>query len=78
MNEMQKLGSFLGAKFNKILELLDQKSGSDHVHAVATTKADGFMSKDDKVKLDGIGSYEEMVVAFNTAVGEESPFYETV
>lgn len=33
---------------------LDDKSNSEHVHIVATANANGFLSADDKAKLDGI------------------------
>lgn len=37
-------------------EALDGKAASSHAHAVATTASDGFMSKADKAKLNGIAT----------------------
>lgn len=51
------------------------KSDLNHIHSDATSETSGFMSAADKVKLDNVGSYDEMVEAFNTTVGEGSAFY---
>lgn len=40
---------------------LDGKSASGHGHDAATTSTNGFMSKDDKVKLDGITASADSV-----------------
>lgn len=47
----------LSANQGKVLKgLIDGKSNSGHTHSTATTKASGFMSSTDKVKLDTLAS----------------------
>ena len=41
---------------NEIDNKLNGKSDSDHTHTTATVSVDGFLSKEDKVKLDGIAT----------------------
>ena len=37
-------------------DALDSKASSSHTHSTATTSADGFMSSEDKAKLNGVAS----------------------
>lgn len=42
---------------------IEGKAAGDHVHAVATAEANGFMSKEDKAKLDGFVEATDAEVA---------------
>lgn len=41
---------------------LDGKAAGDHIHSNATAQSDGFMSKEDKTKLDGYGEATDLEV----------------
>lgn len=48
---------------------IEGKAAGDHVHAVATAEANGFMSKEDKAKLDGfVEATDDEVAAMLTEV----------
>lgn len=68
----------LADAFSGNREAIDTLSdlAGNHRHDNATAAADGFMSKEDKAFLDGVGNYAEFVAAFNAQVGEGSIFFE--
>lgn len=53
-----------------------QEVANNHTHANATQVAPGFMSAQDKIVLDNIGTYEQLVASFNAVVGAGSSLYE--
>lgn len=54
---------------NKVIkEVLDTKAESSHVHNIATTLSDGFMSAADKQKLDDLSDMTEMVGMTNEEI----------
>lgn len=59
------------------LEVITEATGN-HTHAEATQSASGFMSASDKVKLDDLGTFEEMVAQYNATLDADSPFVEEV
>ena len=49
-----------------IKDRLNEKSNTNHTHGVATTTQDGFMSTDDKTKLNGVAANANKTTIVNT------------
>lgn len=67
-----QISSSLTGFLNNILNpALDTKSSKDHIHNVATSESDGFLSSSDKIKLDGITGTGDYVLptATDTVLG---------
>lgn len=75
MNTLSELAAAIEAN-ETVLEAI-QEVANNHTHANATTVAAGFMSAAYKTALDNVGSYAQLVAAFNAVVGAESPLYES-
>lgn len=75
MNTLKELADAIEAN-ETVLEAI-QDVANNHTHANATQAAAGFMSAADKMALDNVGSYAQLVAAFNAVVGAESPLYES-
>lgn len=57
---------------NEIDNKLNGKSDSDHTHTTATVSVDGFLSKEDKVKLDGIATEANKTVVDSSLSGSST------
>lgn len=75
MNTLKELADAIEAN-ETVLEAI-QDVTNNHTHANATQTVAGFMSAEDKTALDNVGTYAQLVAAFNTVVGASSPLYET-
>jgi hypothetical protein len=75
MNTLAELAAAIEAN-ETVLDAI-QEVANNHTHANATQTAAGFMSAADKMALDNVGSYAQLVAAFNAVVGAESPLYES-